>query len=82
MKSGNSPDCNACVETSCCDVTHACGVDFECGRIEPCRHLERCDNDDTACLDACRNANPDGVALFDAAFNCRRNSCPVACAGF
>ena len=82
MKSGNSPDCSACVETSCCDVTHACAVDFDCGRIELCRHLERCDNDDTACLDSCRNATPDGVALFDAALNCRQSSCLVECASF
>lgn len=76
-----TPACGACVEASCCEASIACGQSYECTRLDLCRVLAGCSLDDTACLDACREAYPDGVATYDPLHACLTGDCAAECEG-
>ena len=71
--------CGACVEASCCQEASACASDFDCARIDLCRYLTSCASTDSACLDACKSANPAGAPAFDAWMACEAESCAAEC---
>lgn len=65
-----SPDCMACVASTCCAQVSACDDDADCKPLQKCAVDCIQGPDPRACRDACISAMPAGMALWTAVNSC------------
>jgi len=70
-------DCNPCAEANCCDQLSASGESYDWYARRNC--IAQCDDGDDACIQACTEAYPNGLALDLWLTSCTQTSCAVEC---
>jgi hypothetical protein len=72
--------CSACELAACSDRYCACYDNLDCGLYASC--AVECAQNDTACLQACNSAYPNGISDAVLLNDCAATSCPSECADF